>query len=710
MNGEEIIGSIIKARSPQEASLTNVSLIMTTGDGGRVLQTPNGLQFVSPGYSTSDPAKIAEIMRQAEAEGGKTPRSMVSSELQKEMVEGRPFTASALKLSQGIPFIGEYIPEMVGLLDPEMQRGIERLQKAKEAQDPVSSAGLRMAGAVAPSLLFPGSVAAAGGVPAQMVRGGLMAGGESTVSGFGAGEGGVESRLKNALKEGAIGFGFGSTLSGAISAFTKGAQGTRNIEQAINSISKELNVSKGAAAIIGQTLGNGGNIDDAITAIRRAGDSGMIADADIAAAYLLDAVIATGDKAATIGRGAVEGRASSASARLSGIMDEAFGPAPIGMQTVAEAASARTKDARQAAYEAAYQSPIDYASDLGQQLEQTLLRVPESDMKKAMEIAEKYMKAEGKGSPQFKIIFDGATEIIKQPNVIELDYLKRGLQDVAYGNYADNFGRPSGLGITLNNLASDIRTKLGQLVPEYDEAVRLGGDKIREVAAGQVGNVMFKNSTTVEEVMRAVRGASKTELDALKLGARNQINEAMGNAKSFITTGGDSNIQAAKTILRDLSSVSSRQKLELLLGPQEYQRLAQKIDEVRSSLELLANTAPNSRTAPRIKLKEQMDELMAPGVAGTLARGEPIASGKSIIQALTGMTDDALIARKNEILSEVAGVLTGIQGRDAVLALKYVRDAMDKGAISQAKANYVNRILQGVAIPVAAEAPSIGNE
>ena len=712
MNGEEIIGSIRKARSPQEASLTNVSLIMTTGDGGRVLQTPNGLQFVSPGYSTSDPAKIAEIMRQAEAEGGKTPRSMVSSELQKEMVEGRPFTAGALKLSQGIPFIGEYIPEMVGLLDPEMQRGIERLQKAKEAQDPVSSAGLRIAGAVAPSLLFPGSVAATSGVPAQMVRGGLMAGGEAAVSGFGAGEGGVESRAKNALKEGAIGFGFGSTLSGAISAFTKGTQGTRNIEQAINSISKELNVSKGAAAIIGQTLGNGGNIDDAIRAIRRAGDSGMLADADIAAAYLLDAVIATGDKAATIGRGAVEGRASSASARLSGIMDEAFGPSPVGMQTVAEAASARTKDARQAAYEAAYQSPIDYASDLGQQLEQTLLRVPESDMKKAMEIAEKYMKAEGKGSPQFKVIFDdnGAAEIIKQPNVIELDYLKRGLQDVAYGNYADNFGRPSGLGITLNNLASDIRTKLGQLVPEYDQAVRLGGDKIREVAAGQVGNVMFKNSTTVEEVMMAVRGASKTELDALKLGARNQINEAMGNAKSFITTGGDSNVQAAKTILRDLSSVSSRQKLELLLGPQEYQRLAQKIDEVRSSLELLANTAPNSRTAPRLELKKQMDELIAPGVAGTLARGEPVASGKAIIQALTGMTDDALIARKNEILSEVAGVLTGIQGRDAVLALKYVRDAMDKGAISQAKANYVNRILQGVAIPAAAEAPSIGNE
>ena len=55
-------------------------------------------------------------------------------------------------------------------------------------------------------------------------------------------------------------------------------------------------------------------------------------------------------------------------------------------------------------------------------------------------------------------------------------------------------------------------------------------------------------------------------------------------------------------------------------------------------------------------------------------------------------------------------MLTGIQGRDAVLALKYVRDAMEKGSISQAKANYVNRILQRVAIPAAAEAPSIGNE
>lgn len=441
-----------------------------------------------------------------------------------------------------------------------------------------------------------------------------MAGSESAVSGFGAGEDGIGSRAKRALEEGAIGLLFGSTLSGAISAFTKGSQGTRDIQKAINSISEELNVSRGAAMIIGQTLGNGGNIDDAVAAIRRGGGSGMIADADIAASNLLDAVIATGGEAATIGRSAVEGRAISESSKLSDIMDSAFGPKPVGMQTVAEAAAERTKDARQAAYNAAYESPIDYASELGQQLEQTLLRVPESDMKKATEIAEKYMKIEGKGSPQFKVIFDdnGAAEIIKQPNVIELDYLKRGLQEVARSkDYADNFGRPSGFGITLDNLARDIRTKLGQLVPKYDEAVRLGGDKIREVNAGELGNVIFKNNTTVEEVIRSVRGASKTELDALKLGARNQIADAMGNAKNFISTGGDDNVQAAKTILRDLSSASSRQKLELILGPQEYQRLAQKIGEVRSSLELLANTAPNSKTAARRRLQEQMDELIA---------------------------------------------------------------------------------------------------
>jgi len=67
------------------------------------------------------------------------------------------------------------------------------------------------------------------------------------------------------------------------------------------------------------------------------------------------------------------------------------------------------------------------------------------------------------------------------------------------------------------------------------------------------------------------------------------------------------------------------------------------------------------------------------------------------------MTDEAMVGRRNEILAEIAKALTTKRGRDAEVALSYVSEAMQKGQITEAKANYVNQILQRSLVPAGVE-------
>jgi hypothetical protein len=68
---EAFLASIeAKGSRPDKASILGTPLLLTD-DGGRIYETPEGLVFTSPGYSTSDQKVIREIIEQQKKEGGK---------------------------------------------------------------------------------------------------------------------------------------------------------------------------------------------------------------------------------------------------------------------------------------------------------------------------------------------------------------------------------------------------------------------------------------------------------------------------------------------------------------------------------------------------------------------------------------------------------------------------------------------------------------
>ena len=690
--------------SSLEARLQD-NLVMRTRDGGRIYQTASGLMFVSDRFSSIDQEEIRRIMRQ-ESAGGPTPSEMIGQEMSaRQSMQTGPgaLAATTLKASQGIPFAGEFIPEAIGTVSPGARTQMETTQRVMEEEAPGLSMAARGVGALGPSLLIPGA-ATTGGVLAQGARGAALAGAEATVSGAGAAEGDLIERGTEGLQQGGIAALIGGPLSGAFALLSRGVGGRRGFTQAVDKIAEELGVSKGAAMIIGQTVQRNGSIDEAVANIRRAGDQGMIADANIAIASLLDAVIATGGEAADVGRGAVVSRATQQRGLLGEALDETLGEAPVGMRTVRDEAYQRTQSQRNELYDEAYRSPIDYTSEAGDKIEAVIARIPQDRVRGAIKDANDLMQLEGYTDRQIKarILPNGRVVFEEQPNVIQLDFIKQALQNEAYKN-TDNFGNPMGVGVKLNQVASQLRDAVSEAVPAYGRAVKVGGDTIREVQAGRIGSVIFSNRTTVEDVMSAVENASETEINALMIGARNQIREIMDNAKGFISAGSDADVQAARALLRDLSSTSSQQKLRLIMPEEQFATLNAQLQQSRAALELLANTAPNSRTAIRQELVQQMDEILEPGPIGRLMRGEPLASGQEVIQALTGMTDQAVASRRQQILTEIATALTQKRGRTAEEALRLVDSAMRGGRLSDAQAQIVNRALQTISLPLVSE-------
>ena len=671
--------------------------------GGRLVERGGRQFFVSPGYSTSDPAKIAEIV--AQAEQGQTARQLAESEIRQEMVGTQPFSAAAAKISQGIPYVGEFLPEAIGTVSPMGRERVERLQRATEEEYPVLSAAGRMGSAAITGLLAPGTVPAT--VTGALGRGALFGGSEAAVSGFGAAEGDVFERGREAIPTGITGAVLGGGMAGLISLFAKGATSTAGLDAAARKVAGELGISKEAAMIIGQTLSReGSSLEDALQNIRRAGEQGMIADADIATAKLLDAVIASGGEAATVGRGAVTERAAEQSEQLSGAMTRALGAEPVGMRTAAEQAAARYAPMTRLSYAEAYASPIDYTSAAGLEIENLISRVPADELRAAFKEANDVMQLQGIQNQQIRATIndDGSIDYEEMPNVIQLDFLKRAMQRIAYSDqYTDKFGRPTGKGADLNIVAGKLRDALGRAVPSYDRAVSMGGNAIRERQAGELGNVLLNDRVTRDELTEAVRGASKTEMDALRLGVRNQIDEIMANVKTSISAGDQGAIEEARKLLRQLSSGANRQKLQMILTPQKYGQLNTKLNEIRAALELQANVAPNSATAIRQQIMKDIEEISGLGMVGSALRGEPLQAGQKVIQALTGMTDEAMVARRNEILTEVARALTQRRGKDAEAALRYVSEAIEKGRITEAQANFVNQVLQRSLVPAGVE-------
>jgi hypothetical protein len=651
----------------------------------------------------SETQRIADGVRaRSEAQGGQAGAEARAAEadqnaMDQMLIAQRPVAARGLKFMEGVPFVGSWFDEAVGSIDPNAREQMRATSAAMDRQNPNETTALNVGGAITGSI----PIALAAG-PAITARAASTLGGRALQGlGLGAVTGAVEGAVYGSGREGdRLGNAQDGAMLGGVAGGALGAAApyaAEGIKRALLSmrgtdvaaIQSSLGVSPGAARVIKNALERG-DADDAVRAFQRAGDDAMLADAGQPARELLDAAANVGGDAGRIARTAVEDRTTRAAGDITRALDTHLG-APGGIETAKSGIRQGTQAARQQAYDAAYSKPINYAGPRGRTIEGLLGRVPQSAISRANEL----MRLEGVQSNQImaSIGKDGRVTYTRMPDVRQIDYLTRALNDVA--SEADGAGKMGGttaLGRATGNLSRQIRTILQREVPEYRTALNTAADAIRRTQAIDLGAELLRDTTKREAVAQGLRGMTRAEREAVKQGIRQAVDDQMANVKRTLT---DTNMDAREALegLRQFSSRSSEEKMRMVLGPRAARELAQELDRASTAFELRAAIAANSKTAIRGSIQQSVDAQTAPGMLETLGQGRPAEAGKRFVQIFTGASEEAQELRRLGIYEEIATALTQTRGASAERALRTVQRAMAGQKISEREAEFVGRTI-----------------
>lgn len=587
------------------------------------------------------------------------------------------------------------------------QLELEReLQRRRDARSPVASTVGKVAGGLAtakgltPNLsAFSPITRILGNAGAAAVTGGLYD--------AGLGEGG-EDRLKRGI-HGAI---FSGLLGGGLSTVAEAAPALYRAlldRSARAATAKAAGTTPQVVSALTDTF-DGSLGPQGMAAMNKAGAEAMIADASPEVRSVLDTAVARGGRAGNIARERIEQRVARGSADLNNAMDSTLGT-PKGAFTARKDIRTGTQSARGTAYDDAYAQPIDYADPRGQALEALVKnRVPQSAITRANEL----MRAEGAASKQIlaKVGNDGMVTFETLPDVRQLDYITRGLNDIAEaGEGAGAMGGMNQLGNAYQGLSREIRSTLRNLVPKYGEALDTAADAIGQSKAVQFGSKLLSPGMARDEAAYAIKGMSAAEKTHAAQAVRSQIDEQIANVTRTVQDG-DVPAREAIAALKKLSSRANREKVSALIGDAEATKLFDEMDRIATSFDLRASVASNSRTMARTSVENRVKSMNEPGAIGTAARGRPLEGLKKVAAALTGNTPEAISARENDMFAQIADFLTR-PANQSLPAYQAMTNYGSQSLANQVRAGKVARALlnlQPTAYPISTQLPSSRRE
>ena len=689
------------------------SVIKETREGGKFYRLGAGkVGYSSPDYSTTNQEDVKRMLSQIADEDFIQPSEQAMSRQRQDVISQSPAFARGVKATEGTFGIGSYVDEAAQAISPDFGSKVRAASSAMNIEEPIESIALETIGAVVTSLPLGvaatlskwGPTAAVQGITRgqKIIRGlfgGIAAGGvEGGVYGFGEGQGSFANRASSA-RSGAI---FGAAPAGALGAVMPvfGDVVKRVLETDVKLVAKTFGISVEAARIVKQTFASGANIDDAIANIRAAGKDGMLADAGQATDALIDAAAASGPTATAATQRIVGERADAASATIGQTMDETLGAAPTGARSASEEISERTAPARTKAYGDAYGKAVDYSSAAGMKIEEVLSRINPKVLQNAISEANDDMLADGVSNPQIMAIIgdNGQVSFKEMPNVQQLDYIKRSLGNMANDLKDPVTGALPSNALRFNKLSGQLKKAIGDAVPEYNVAVKVGGDKIAEDEALDLGMNLLSPKTTREQVARQMLDASDAEKQSARLGARNYIDETLANVKASIATP-ETDIKEAMKVLADLSSRANLAKLRLIVGSDGVKKMQKELEVVRRALTLRAAVAKNSATAQRQAIQTTSKAILDEGPLNMVKQGKPLESIKESIKLLTGSNASGEAMRESAMYTDVIKALTEKRGEDAVKALKIMDDAIKKQiGLSDKNAEFITKVLMAQAV------------
>jgi hypothetical protein len=462
----------------------------------------------------------------------------------------------------------------------------------------------------------------------------------------------------------------------------------------IKTIANEFGISIPAARIVKGHLKN----DDLQAASQRLadlGDDAMLADAGPATAQMLDDAMASGGKALAVGSKRVVERANDANKKLTATLDRILGPAE-GAKAAQSAVSQRTAKAREAAYNKAWASPIDYSTGAkGEAVLQVLKRVPGEYMNSAIKTANRRAQM---SDDEFKAVMasigdDGKVVFREMPTTRQIHEIKVGLNDIVSEGTDPITGKMTPDAVDASKVVKRLGDAIKDASPAYARATKLGGDKIAEENALNLGKRLFSDKTTFEDALDIMSGASKEARLAAKRGLRENITHRMESVRRTVT---DPNIDAreAMRLITEVSSKLNEKKARLILGT-DSKAFFDEIDKATAALELRAAVARNSATAIRQSGQDAVKAEVAPGALRDFVgnMGSPLDAARGVSKVLAGIDPANMSAKEKALMGEIADVLTATKGDKARSALVLVERAMAGQPLKDTQANFIGRLV-----------------
>lgn len=597
------------------------------------------------------------------------------------------------KAVQGLPFAGEWIDEGFDKINPGQGERLRNIQEAMDRQHPGLATTAQLGGAVLGSVPL-----AVGAAPAITSAKGLsMAGKTLTGIGAGIGVGATEGSIQGAganeedraqgARSGAL-LGGGMGLVGGALGPLAGKTASKTADFLADKFARTKRFIPGLSREASEQIMMAGKADDAAGAgllnMVRAGGARMPADLGQASTDLLDLATNTSADGVALVRPRVGARASAANDTLTEAFDSALG-GPKAIKGLVKANSDAARTGLKEAYSEAYDTAIDYSSKVGEELLDLFDEVNSDKLyRRGIEQANRLIKRE-KLPRQYLIQIgeDGKAVLGEElPNTVQLDYIKRGLQQVVNDSVDPITGKMSSDGRLAQQLAREIRQKLGEANPAYEKAVQAASDSLSLENALTFGRKALGKGVEREDVAEFVAGATKVERKNFAQGVRSYIDDVMANTQAAIT---NSDIDAAEVrkVYRTLSSRASRDKITAVLGEQEAAKIFRALEEAERSFALKAGTAANSRTAGRLQANQVLTDALAyrPGQMAKDAVSSPLGGVRRAAEMAVGNTPIDKANVREGVMREVADFMTGTQGPDADAQVGLLIDALRKAPL-----------------------------
>lgn len=701
MSRQSILDEIQALRGTVQEPIQGIKIIAETDDGIVYRSADGMLGFKGADFATTDSEAIKDIL------SGMPIDRVQKRSRDRMLIEQAPVAARGAAMAKGVPFVGSYADEAVAAMGGERAaESFRDVQGAMQEINPAETAALQIGTGIASTLPLVGMAPATGGtsMAGQSIRAGLTGGAIGGLEGgiYGYGEGGEEggpTRGEKATTGALYGTALGTGIGAAVPVASAGIKNLYRLwkDRSVSDLAAKFGISREAAIVVRDAL-KSDDLDLAAEELRKAGSTSMLADAGPASQNLLDVAVVEGATAERTTRQAIDERASRYRQDLDEVMDDTLG-SPIGIESVKEEARLATKGERKDLYQEAYDTPIDYSQDRGLQIEKIVnTRVPKSAIQKANDM----MRIDGYESKQIlaNIAEDGTVTFERLPDMVQLDYITRAMNDQADKLKAGAMGGTSKEAASLQNLSRELRDLMRTEVKSYDQALKTSEATIKNVQAVDVGRDILKRNVTREDVAQQLIKMKPAQRAKARQGLRQSIEDELANISRVAS---DANIDARElyALTNKLLSRSAREKMSMLLGPQKSEKLYAEVEKAITALELRAAIARNSATARRLAIKENVQGLTESGAIGFLLEGRPLDAARRLVQAFTGKTDEARVIRQQGIFDEVANLLANTRGRDAEEALRLVRAAINGEAMTDTKAKIVAKTVIKYAAPSA---------